>query len=161
VAIASGTTPRMNAKDVIRIGAAGCAPPARRHRTGSAFILALARELDDQDRVLGGEPDEHHEPDLRQDVDVHPAQQQTVTAASRHIGTIRHRQRQLQLCTSRQYEKDKDDRGAEDEQAGVAGKLLLVGEIGPLEAEAVGSRSAASFSIAARAAGGVARQGTP
>jgi hypothetical protein len=40
-----------------------------------AFVLALARKLNDEDRVFGGEPDEHDKPDLRQYVDVHPAQQ--------------------------------------------------------------------------------------
>ena len=36
-----------------------------------ALVLALARELDDQDRVLGGEPDQHDEADLGEHVVVH------------------------------------------------------------------------------------------
>jgi hypothetical protein len=36
---------------------------------GGAFLLLLARELDDQDRVLGRQADENHDADLRQDVD--------------------------------------------------------------------------------------------
>ncbi len=73
-AIISGTTPRMKAKEVIRIG---------RRRVRAASIAAsmrsrpsrfrLARELDDQDGVLGRQPDQHHQADLGQDIVVPPA----------------------------------------------------------------------------------------
>src|ERR1044071_8319001 len=65
----SGTTPKMKANDVIRIGrsrslAASIAP----------LMLELAGELDDQNGVLGGEADQHDETDLGQDVVVLAAQ---------------------------------------------------------------------------------------
>ena len=57
-----------------------------------------------------------------------------------------------------QHEKDEDDRGAEDEQASVAGELLLVGEIGPVEAETVGKPIGGElFHRRQRIAGRVAR----
>src|SRR5262245_5374789 len=40
---------------------------------GDALFLFLARELDNQDGVLGSEADENNEADLRQDVDGHAA----------------------------------------------------------------------------------------
>ena len=90
VATTSGATPRMNANDVIRIGRSR----VRAARTAASpaactLLLRLARELDDQDRVLGGQTDQHDEADLRQDVDRHArASNSPVTDASRHIGTI-------------------------------------------------------------------------
>ena len=69
VAMASGKTPRMNAKEVIRIGPQP--DPAGFHRRlddRQAPLAQLLRELDDQDRVLGGEPDQHDEPDLAEHV---------------------------------------------------------------------------------------------
>jgi len=64
----------MKASDVIRIGrsrnrAASTAADQRR-----ALILQLLGELDDQDRVLGGQPDQHHETHLGEDIVVLPAQ---------------------------------------------------------------------------------------
>src|SRR6476646_9035385 len=58
----SGTTPRMNAKDVIRIGLS-----LSRH---AALLVAKLGEFDDQDGVLAGQADEHHEADLCENVDV-------------------------------------------------------------------------------------------
>ena len=40
----------------------------RRRPTIATLVLKLLGELDDQNRVLGGEADEHDEPDLREDV---------------------------------------------------------------------------------------------
>ena len=65
----------MKANEVIRIG-------RRRVRAAAIaasspvepLLLALARELDDQDRVLGRQADQHDEADLGQDVDVHAAE---------------------------------------------------------------------------------------
>ena len=65
----SGRTPRMKASEVIRIG--------RRRISGGfdggvedaeAFFAQLLGELDDQDRVLAGEADQHDQADLAVDV---------------------------------------------------------------------------------------------
>ena len=117
-----------------------CAASTAAVRAVEAAVLALAREFDDQDRVLGGEADQHDEADLGQDVDVHAAPEQAGDGgeqAHRHDQHDRERQRPA-LVLRRQHQEDEDDRGDEDEQAGVAGELLLEGELGPLEAEAVG-----------------------
>src|SRR4030088_490130 len=71
VANISGTTPRMKAKAVIRMG-------RRRRRPASIAASMMSRpsappalgELHDQDRVLGGKANEHHEADLRIDIDL-------------------------------------------------------------------------------------------
>ena len=74
VAIISGTTPRMKEKAVIRIGRS-LQPAGLDRRLGrrQAALLGLSRELDDQDRVLGGKADQHDEADLHQDVVVEPS----------------------------------------------------------------------------------------
>ena len=74
VAVSSGTTPRMNAKAVIRIGRnrSFAASSADFDRAPLPCVVLHLRELDDQDRVLRGEADEHDQADLREDV-VHVA----------------------------------------------------------------------------------------
>ena len=82
VATASGSTPRMKANDVIRIGpqpdAAGL---DRGVEDRQAALAQLLGELDDQDRVLGREADQHDEADLAEDVVGEPAQQLRAQAA--------------------------------------------------------------------------------
>ena len=65
VAVESGTTPRMNAMDSHQNRPE--APPSRFHRRidgGHAFRLQFARELYDQDLILGRQRDHKHETDL-------------------------------------------------------------------------------------------------
>ena len=66
----SGTTPMMKAKEVIRIGRrrrrAAC--NTADDRVMALLVLQMLGELDDQDRVLAGEADEHDEADLREHV---------------------------------------------------------------------------------------------
>ena len=62
-------TPMMKANDVIRIGRSRMRHASSAASTAvAALLLELARELDDQDRVLAREADEHEEPDLGEDV---------------------------------------------------------------------------------------------
>ena len=67
--------------------------PARLQRglaPRQARLALLLGELDDQDGVLAGQADQHHEADLREDVDVAVGDQPTPTSElSRHIGTTR------------------------------------------------------------------------
>ncbi len=68
----SGTTPRMKANDVIRIGRSRKRQASTvASNDGSALVLELLGELDDQDGVLGRQADEHDKADLREDVVVH------------------------------------------------------------------------------------------
>ena len=68
----NGTTPRMNASDVMMIGrnrsrhAASVASRARH-----ALLALVLGKLHDQDGVLAGQADQHDEADLGQNVDVH------------------------------------------------------------------------------------------
>ena len=74
-AITSGTTPKMKANEVIRIGRSRsrhASSVASRRGTPASWLLL--GELDDQDRVLAGQADQHHEADLREDAHVHAGQ---------------------------------------------------------------------------------------
>ena len=73
VATASGKTPRMKAKEVIRIGRrrVRAADVAASSALIALHVLSLPREFDDQDRVLRGQAHQHHEADLSEDVDRH------------------------------------------------------------------------------------------
>ncbi len=66
-------TPRMKAKLVIRIGRrrGRAASTAASIGDGPSPLLRLLGELDDQDRILGGERDQHDQADLGQDIVVH------------------------------------------------------------------------------------------
>ena len=69
----------------------------RRLDAVAALVLELLGELDDQDRVLGRQPDQHDEADLREDVVVLPAQDDADDRreqAHRHDQDDRQRQRQ-------------------------------------------------------------------
>ena len=75
VATTRGTTPRMNANQVIRIGrkrsfTASSVASQRRN----ARLLLLLGKFDNQDRILAGQADQHHEADLREDRDLDPGQ---------------------------------------------------------------------------------------
>ena len=135
----SGSTPRMNANDVIRIG-------RRRSRAGlddslqprPALALDVARELDDQDRVLGGKSHQHHEADLGQDVDVlaHDAHADGGREqAHRHDQDHRERQRPAAILR-RQHQIDEQHTDREHIEAGIATRHLLIGQIGPFEGKA-------------------------
>ena len=155
VEVTSGSVPRMKAKLVIRIGRKRIA--RRFHRRvddrGPA-LLRLLGEFDDQDRVLRGQRDQHDQADLGQDVVVHAAQ---VHAEHRRQQGHRHdqddRDRQGQAFElGGEDEEDEDDRQPEDDSRGVAGGLLLEGDVGPFGPEA-GPRGSAATSPSAPSPG--------
>ncbi len=86
VATHSGTQPKMNANEVIRMGRKAQLGPFERGLDHRLALLELRlRELDDEDGVLGREADEHDEPDLRVDVVVEvPRHQAEEGAEDRH-----------------------------------------------------------------------------
>ena len=92
VAIASGTQPRMNANEVIKMGRRRRRAPSRAASCDGlvAFLKLHARELDDQDRVLRRKTDQHDETDLRVNVVVHVAQLAERQERAEH----RHRRRE-------------------------------------------------------------------
>ena len=123
LAMTSGTTPMMNANDVIRIG-------RRRMRLASSAAvrsiatlpLEIARELDDQNRVLAREPDEHEQADLREDVVVaarEPHAGDRRQQAHRHDQDDHERQRPA-LVLRGEHEEHEQHAEREDEDRGVA-----------------------------------------
>jgi hypothetical protein len=68
VASTSGSTPRMKANDVIRIGRRRMRAASTAASTIGSPRAQLLRELHDQDGVLAGEADQHHQADLAVDV---------------------------------------------------------------------------------------------
>ena len=161
----SGTTPRMNANDVIRIGRS-----RSRHassvasRRGTPASLLLLGELDDQDRVLARQADQHHEADLREDVDVHarPASRRR-SSTSRHIGTTRMTASgsdQLSYCAA-STRKTSTTASAKTIMAVLPACSSQVGQLGPLVGHRrAAARCSASCSIDVdRLAGADARRG--
>ena len=139
----------MKAIDVISTG---------RSRTRQASRIACTRfspscsrclrELDDQDRVLAGQPRQHEEADLREDVVVAAGQPHAGDRAEqRHRHDQDHDQRQRPaLVLRRQHHVDEQHAQREDEHHRVAGEDLLVGQLGPLERHAVAAAAAPSTS---------------
>ena len=139
VASASGTTPKMKANDVIRIGRSRVL--RRLHRrieaVGAAFLRLLG-EFDDQDCVLRGKADQDHEADLGQDVVVHAAQQNAADRrkqAHRHDQDHRERKQHALVLRGEQQEHEHDGQ-TESHDGGIAGDLLLQRNLGPFVAEA-------------------------
>ena len=86
-AVHSGTQPRMKANEVIRIGpqAKPC-PFERRIHQRLALLVSFLGELDDQNRVLGGQADQHHQADLRINIVLdlhHVSRAESAAAATR------------------------------------------------------------------------------
>ncbi len=138
-AIASGNTPRMNAKDVIKIGRRRI--PRGRGGGFRCFLtlvaLPLLGELHDQDRVLGGQPQEHHKCDLSEDVDRHGAHIQARgrgQEAHRHDQDDRQRQPPA-LIVSGQHEEDEEGRSRKDQRGRDSLLFLLMAEFRPFDGE--------------------------
>ncbi len=124
--------------------------------------LVLTREFDDQNSVLGSERDQHDEADLGEDVVVHAAKvdaENRGQQAHRHDQDDRERQREG-LIHRRQDQKHEHDGQHEDQHAGIAGKLLLKGDVGPFIAHA-GRQNLIGEMLhrRQRIAGGIARRG--
>ena len=81
----------MKANEVIMIGRSrSWQASSVASRRGTPASRCCLGELDDQDRVLAGQADQHDEADLREDVDVHPRHDaRRPSEQSRHIGTTR------------------------------------------------------------------------
>ena len=119
VANTSGSTPRMKASEVIRIGRRP--DPARLDRRlddRQAPVPQLLGELDDQDRVLRRQPDQHDQPDLAVDVvgqAAHPLRRQRAQHRQRHAEQHDERQHQA-LVLRRQRQVDEQQRQPEDQR---------------------------------------------
>ena len=78
----SGSTPSTKASEVITIGRKRSRAALSAASIGAlALEEALLRELDDQDRVLRREADQHHQADLEVDVVLQAAQRRRSASA--------------------------------------------------------------------------------
>ena len=122
VANTSGVTPRKNAIEVIKIGrnrvSAACRAASRNRLAGGAQLVC---ELNDQDRVLARETDQHHVADLRKHVgdDESRDSQSPESAPKSPSGTaIRMMSGSAKnLVLRRQDEKDEHDAERKDQDA--------------------------------------------
>ena len=150
VANTSGSTPRMNASDVIRIG---------RSRSRDASIAAsmtdipasaqLLGELDDQDGVLRRKTDQHDQADLAVDVvgkPAHPLRAERAQHRERHAQQDDERQHQA-FVLGRERQVDQQQRETEDQERLPAGLGLLERDAGPGVAHSLRQGRFASRSI--------------
>src|SRR5262245_25619466 len=103
-----------------------------------AATLEIPRELDDQNRVLARETDQYEQSDLRENV--------VVTACHPHSGDRRqethrhdeddHERKRPTLVLRREHEEHEQHAKWENEHRRVAGELLLIRQLRPLEAHA-------------------------
>jgi len=103
-------------------------------------ILDLFSEFDDQDRVLTSEPDEHNEPDLREDVVLHRAEPDTVDRAEQtHRDDKNDRERQRPTFVKRREQQENEQNAKrENVNRAVARESLLERYLRPLGREAAG-----------------------
>ena len=132
----SGTTPRMNAKAVIKIGR------KRRRADSSAassadlagIVLGLG-ELDDEDRVLGGEANEHDQADLHVDVVVVAHEPDAEEGAERDQRRAeQHGPRQAPALVHRGQQQEHEHDGEDERRHRRRRGLLLVRQRGVGEA---------------------------
>ncbi|MNT14444.1 hypothetical protein D3C72_1494510 [compost metagenome] len=107
---------------------------------GPSLCLECPGELDDQNRVLGRQPHQDDQADLHEHVVVAPHQPDPADRAEQtHGHDQQHRQRQQPAVVLRGKDKvGEQHTQREDVQRRVAGQLLLVGQLGPLKAHALG-----------------------
>ena len=128
---------------------------------GFAVFLPMAREFDDQDRVLGGKADQHHEADLGKDVVIHPAQvdaDQRGQHRHRHDQDDRHGQGPA-FVFRRKHQKHEDNGQREDIQGGIPGLDLLEGQFRPFPADTGGQVFGQFLHLMEGVARAVARRG--
>ena len=134
-AMTSGTTPKMKANDVIRIGRSRSRDASSVASTERLpFLVQLLGELDDQDGVLARQADQHHQADLHEDVDVAVREQHAgdgTEQAQRHDQDDRQRQRPA-FVQRRQGQEDADHGQGEDVHRRVARPDLHEHQLRPL-----------------------------
>src|SRR6516165_8564781 len=104
---------------------------------GCTDLVALARELDNQDRVFGGQTDENDEADLGEDVDRQAAREQT---GDRREEAHRHdqddRQREFPALVLRYQNQKHEESGCPENEDGRSATLLLLEcKVGPFETD--------------------------
>ena len=123
--------------------------------------LKFARELHDQNRVLRRQPDQNEQANLGEDVVVvagDPDPEHCGQKRHRHDHDDRQRQHQAFILRS-EHQEHQQHHDREDVERGVAGDDLLIGQVRPLEADALGQRLVGdACDRGLRLAGGIARR---
>ncbi len=99
-----------------------------------AFFLALLGKLHDQDRVLAGQADQHDEPDLGEDIHLHPGQVQArhrAEEAHRHDQDDGQRQRPAFILRGENQEHEGNSQ-REDEDRRLTRLILHVRKFRPV-----------------------------
>ncbi|MNP32767.1 hypothetical protein D3C76_1259680 [compost metagenome] len=101
-------------------------------------MFQFVGEFDDQDRVFAGQPHQHHEADLGEQVVVATGQPYAGDRRQNaHGHDQQYRKRQAQALVLRgEHEEHQQHRQRQDDDQGVAGHLVLVGDLGPFVADA-------------------------
>ena len=105
--------PRMNAKAVIRIGRRRSRAPRAPPRPAASFLVLHLRELHDQDRVLGRQPDQGDQANLREDIVLEAAQTRAPERAEDRDGVPKstlNGNDQLSYCAARIGNTNTSDR---------------------------------------------------
>src|SRR5262249_51418977 len=105
----------------------------------STLVFLLARKFDNQNRVFGSQADKYNKPDLSQDVDRHGAREQAGDRSEKAHGNDKYdRQGQRPtLVLSDEHKKHEQCSYAKNSQRWSSTLLLLIGQVGPFESDAV------------------------
>ena len=151
-ATTSGTTPRMKASEVIRIGrsrilAASTAASSK----GIPRVPQLLGKFDNQDGVLAGQSHQHHQSDLAIDVILQAAQRlRRQRSQERHGNGQQHDEGQHEtFILSRKGQVDHQRAQPEQDQRGASRTQFFERQASPLEGESLAA--ALSGSVAAMA----------
>ena len=110
----------------------------RRLQRRAAFEFQFPGKFDDQDGVLAGQPDQHHQADLREDIVVAAGQPDAgQRGQDAHRDDQDHRQRQRQaFVLGSQHQEHQQHADREYPDAGIPRQYFLVGQVGPFEPDA-------------------------
>src|SRR5215472_8819269 len=108
-------------------------------KRSSTLVFLLARKFDNQNRVFRSQADKYDKPDLSQDVDRHAAVEQAGNRSEKAHGNDEYdRQRQRPTLVLSDEHKEHEQSGhAKNSQRRSSTLLLLIGQVGPFESDAV------------------------
>src|SRR5215472_16583839 len=108
-------------------------------KRSSALVLLLARKFDNQNRVFRRQADKHNKPDLSQDVDRHASREQAGNRSEKAHGNDEYDRKGQRpaLVLSNEHKKYEQSSHAKNSERRGSALLLLIGQVGPFESDAV------------------------
>src|SRR5215471_15798735 len=108
-------------------------------KRSSTLVFLLARKFDNQNRVFCSQANQYNKPDLSQDVDRHAARQQPGNRSQKAHGNDEYdgQGQRPTLVLSDEHKKNEQGSGAKNSQRRSSALLLLIGQVGPFESDAV------------------------